>query len=328
MIANEWSGEAPKEPHKRQPVQLSQLGAHETSVLRVASYNIRVDHSADELIKQDASLLEGRTPGQFPWDGHPGSRRQLAADVVSKLGCDLICIQEPSPDQALELQQDFLAAGLPLAIQVLPCTPALWGPGKPAEARNARHGQQWDGNGFIWNCRRLRLEGSLEQFWLSPTPGTPSSAKDAWPDSSEFMRTCVSATFRDLETGKTIRAFSAHFDHQGGKIESAACMMEKIRTDPLLSSADCVLLCGDFNTFPEEEGATYRALVDAAADLLVDVRGEGERTSERGDDTWVTGGRFDHMFLSPSARVLGTAVVVDAPPASDHRPILAEIVLP
>lgn len=329
MATPEWSGVLPEHPHKRCPARLDELGRHESPVLRVASYNIRVDHSQDEKRKSDKTSSE--TPGQYPWDGVPGARRKLAVENIASLACDLICVQEPSPDQAIELQQDFLVAGMSLLIQVMPCDPARWGPGRPVKPREERRGQEWDGNGFIWNCRRLCLDGNLEQFWLSPTLDSPSAAHGVWTGASEFFRTFVAATFKDIVTERKIRAFSAHFDHMGSETreESAKLLMEKVTADANAGKYDCVIVCGDFNTFPTEEGATYRTLVEASEAHLVDIRGLCDKKTHRADDTWCgsTGGRFDHMFVSQSATVKRTAVVEDVLPASDHKPIVAEIML-
>lgn len=328
MATPGWCGRVPADLNRRDAVRLTELGGHEAPVLRMATYNIRVDHSADEQIIQNPAL-GGKTVGQHPWDSFEGARRKLAMENLLALGCDLICLQEPSPDQAIELQQDLLAAGSSLLVQVLPCTPSLWGPGRPCETRAQRHGQEWDGNGFVWDCRRLQLEGNLEQFWFSPTPELPSTASGSWGNASHFFRTCSAATFRDLSTQKRIRAYSAHFDHVDGKVESAKVLMERVRADVSAVACDCILVCGDFNTFPEEHGATYRAIIEAAGSMLVDIRGHGDGKTERGDDTWAgsDGGRFDHMLVSPGAEVLRTAVVDDPQPASDHKPIVAEICL-
>eukprot|EP01047_Picozoa_sp_COSAG01_P041498 COSAG01_NODE_3563_length_5927_cov_6.552239_5_plen_279_part_00 len=251
----------------------------------------------------------------------------------------LIAIQEPSPDQAWEMQQDLLTRREPLAVRVLPCSPDLWGPGRPASPREGRHGQQWDGNGFIWNTTRLELATTgvgLESFWLSPTPDVPSSAQGAWAGASEFCRMATVATFVDVQTRKTVRAFSVHFDHTTPtvKIQSAHVLMERVKSDVSSGDYDCVVVFGDFNTFTTERGETYRGLVAAAGGMVIDIRGVGDRKTHRADDTWAhwpgsgdAGGRFDHIFTSSLAAVVRTAVVEDDLPASDHRPVVAEIVL-
>ena len=113
---------------------------------------------------------------------------------------------------------------------------------------------------------------------------------------------------------------------------------------------------GAVNTFLDREGACYRALLEAAADVVVDVRdadGALEMDAGRGAATWEgwatnayarahradqrCGLRYDQIFVSRAVRVLHSYVPELMPEqhrglgglyASDHLPIVADLLLP
>ena len=229
--------------------------SHPATTVRVGCYNIRVDHDADQ----------GKS---YAWE----HRRPLAAAAVAQLDCDLLLLQEPGPIMAAQLASDL---GDAYRVAVLPCDPAAWA------ADEAPVGQRSDGNGFIWQPARVEMLGDPTSFWLSEEPASPDAP--AW-DASPFQRTCVEARFRHRQSGHTLHAFSAHFDHLGGeaRIASARLVMARAGAAVAAASADgmrkatstTVLLGGDFNTFPDSGGReTYEALrADAANARMRDIR--------------------------------------------------------
>lgn len=295
-------------------------------VLRVGSYNIRVDHSAD-----DGTQHEWRY------------RRPLTATAISRLDCDLLLIQEPGPPAAADIADDI---GAEYAVAVEPCDPSKW-----SDPSTRKQGQEFDGNGFVWRKARLELIGEIGRIYLSTTPDMPGGG--LW-DGSPFSRTAVEARFKDRQNGAVWHCFSAHFDHLGeqARIESAKLLMA--RAAAAAGNGITVVVAGDFNTFPDAFGPeTYAALAEGAESAgLVDVRAapdvevvdfgvsghswkgwEGqkfcrrqnvEQHAARGQDA----SRFDHMFVSRSASVRWTGVVEEAAwaDASDHVPLLAEFI--
>ena len=303
--------------------------------LRIGTYNIQVDHDRDISTWRE-------------WQ----HRRPLAVNAVAALDCDLLLIQEPGPSMAVDLNADL---GPEFRVQTTPCDPAMWSPGSEDEPKV---GQAFDGNGFIWRTSRLQLLGDIQTVWLSRTPEQPSKGVPTAWDSSEFCRTMVKANFKDLQTGRTVRAISAHLDHHGetARVESAKLVMA--HAHEAHTEGATVVVGGDFNTFPEHEAhgpQTYAALVDAArVGGFVDVRAAAAAHVDFGvgEDSWkgwpgakfcraenranypdpVLGqdsSRFDQLFVHGSEVVSFTGVVEESSwaPASDHVPIVAEIAL-
>ena len=134
--------------------------------LRVASYNIRVDHTDDITTLHDWGSM----------------RRGLVASSILGLDADLIALQEPSPSQAKDLETDL---GPEWGVDVLACDPDAWdahGKDGPSE------GDAREGNGIAWRKTRFKLiQGTC--FWLSPTPDEPSGEAAAWGGTS-YQRTC------------------------------------------------------------------------------------------------------------------------------------------
>jgi len=98
-------------------------GTNAVSHLRIASYNVRVDHSQDLSTIHDWPL-----------------RRNLVVSSLRALRADLIGIQEPSPPQGQHMQKDL---GDRYGVHVSACNPDLWESLKPEEPI----GQARDGNG-------------------------------------------------------------------------------------------------------------------------------------------------------------------------------------
>ena len=186
--------------------------------VRVASYNIRVDHTDDRGTVHD-----------WPY------RRALVTSSIVALRADVIGLQEPSPTQAEHLQVDL---GPAWGVAVAACDPEAWraaGPAGPAE------GQKRDGNGVAWRRDRLRLL-SMDDFAL--------------PSDSPFKRTCVVARLLDRASGCELSLLSAHFDHAGADVlgrgsaarrASAALVMARARAELERGGggARAVLVTGD-----------------------------------------------------------------------------------
>lgn len=311
--------------------------------MRIASYNLRVDHDADVGTVHVWSL-----------------RRPLVVSSIRALAADLIGVQEPSPLQAKEIEHDL---GSEWGVAVTPCDPEAW----IAAGESGPDGQVRDGNGFVWRRERLELLQDVETIWLSPEPSKPFPSQDgngAW-GGSKFQRTCVFGLFKDLATGKKLAVFSAHFDHMHSDdlatdkdkapSRSAELVMSRARSE--LSSADVVIVMGDFNTFQDRGGACYSSLVAAAQNVFCDIRdspGCYEIDAGRGDSSWEGwednafarskkgDQRYDQLFIGASNegmyKATRTAVIEERfmidfegkrlkVYASDHLPIVADLLL-
>ena len=84
---------------------------HAGSMLRVASYNVRVDHTEDYDTVHDWPL-----------------RRRPVASTILGLGADLVALQEPSPVQVDDLEADL---GPEWGVAAAPCDPDAWAATEP-----------------------------------------------------------------------------------------------------------------------------------------------------------------------------------------------------
>ena len=106
--------------------------------LRIASYNVRVDHHEDT-----------GTVHEWP------QRRMLVASTILGLQADIVALQEPSAMQAADLQADL---GSEWCVAVTSCDPDAWeAASEQGLAEGPLDGQSRDGNGLAWRRSRLRL---------------------------------------------------------------------------------------------------------------------------------------------------------------------------
>jgi len=338
--------------------------------LRAASYNIRVDHTDDRGTVHD-----------WPY------RRALVTSSIVALRADVIGLQEPSPTQAAHLQVDL---GPAWGVAVAACDPEAWraaGPTGPAE------GQKRDGNGVAWRRDRLRLL-SMDDFALpSDSPFKRSCVVARLRDRASGCELSLLSAHFDHEGDDELGRGSA------ARRASAALVMARARAELERGGggARAVLVTGDctpppssnprlattrslhqhphcnrprlplltrvrsctVNTFLDRRGDCYRALVEAAGGMLLDVRdadGAVEVDAGRGASSWegwLTNAwarahrgdqRYDQVFVSRAVRVLRSSVPEERYPseersrrgeggsgyeyASDHLPIVVDLLLP
>jgi len=309
--------------------------------LRIASWNVRVDHTDD-----------------FGTIHEWSQRRALVASSILALSADIIAIQEASPTQAADIEAEL---GPEWGVAITACDPDAWAnePGYgPAD------GQAREGNGILWRKSRVDLLDSTT-LWLTPEPEGPwRRATPAWPDSSPYQRTCTVSQLFDSLTGQRVGVLSAHFDdtgddsiaNGGSQARRQAAALVMARAQDLISGkqVDLSVVCGVMNTFEDREGAAYSALYTAADGQLVDVRdvpGIREVDVGRGHASWegwetnewrreaAGDQRYDQMFISAGIDVRRTSVVEERYVtewqgeyhwvyASDHLPLYADLLLP
>lgn len=247
-----------------------------SKLLRIASYNIRVDHMDDN------NTIHC-------WK----ERRKLVLSSIVSLKADIIALQEPSPFQEMYLKRGFLSLGVDYGCEIFPCDP----PSSSQLLKNSNKpiigGQELDGNGFCWRKDKYELL-SLDHFHL-PSP--------------KYKRTCVVGKFRSivLAQGLVVVVLSTHFDHEGKddignsatswyRRESARRVMKRahIELQELSNNTNdtvVVFVCGDFNTFKDREGDCYKTLLKEGKGqqntAFVDVRDLGiELNAGRDGCTW------------------------------------------
>lgn len=320
--------------------------------LRVATYNVRVDHPEDVGTFHDWPMRCG-----------------LVASTIESLAADVIALQETSSAQITDLRT---ALGSDWGVEAANCDPEAWttcpdatGPADPGRR---------EGNGLVWRRSRLQFL-DVKTFWLSSSPDAPWPVEaimdengnergwvGAW-GGSPYQRTCMLVRFKDLRTGRTVAVMSTRFDNAGddqletggaeSRRQAAALVMERARMI-MQKGADVVCVCGDFATFHDRQGATHSALTAAADGALVDVReaaGVLETDSGRGSSSWegwennpwrreaAGEQRYDQIFVSANAQVARATVFEARYPlywdgdyvwvyASEHLPVVADVLIP
>lgn len=268
-----------------------------TLSVNVMSFNIRYDNPND---------------GENAWS----KRRALVAHTMQFHQAALVGLQE-----ALKSQLDELSTLMPAYAWV--------GCGRD----DGKEGGEYSAILYLKGRFELLASGT---FWLSETPERAGSM--GWD--AAITRIATWARFKDRHSGKVFYHFNTHFDHVGERAreESAKLLLEKIRS---LAAATAVIVTGDFNA--AETSLPYQTLtgkplggVQKTEPLLFDARKKSELQSFGPDYTFHGFGqaaertRIDHIFVSTHFSVLRHAAISDACEgryASDHLPVLAEVVL-
>ena len=100
---------------------------------------------------------------------------------------------------------------------------------------------------ILFNHNKYKLIKS-STFWLSETPGTPSTGWDA-----ALNRVCTYGLFEDIVSKKKIWIFNTHFDHVGNEARSKSTRLIVKKINELNSHNYPVVLMGDLNLTPEKE---------------------------------------------------------------------------
>ena len=294
------------------------------SRIRVLSYNVRYDNRHD---------------GHDAWY----ARRDGVGDLVRFHRPDVAAFQEPLPGQREDLR-DRLAE---YAVVGRGRDPGGDGEGCPIGVRRDR-----------W---RVTDDGT---FWLSETPGEPSTGWDAThPRIATWVRIHPRASPESpvAPADRSFLVVNTHFDHMGSRArcESARLLAERIPElaaetggsgDAEADGTDVddgngrspVVLVGDLNCTAGSE--PHRILIgersanggesppatpglrDAAA--AADVR-HGPATSITDFARLIDGRRIDHVFVSPGMGVEAFATLADRDDRgrypSDHLPVLARL---
>ncbi|TLP74222.1 endonuclease/exonuclease/phosphatase family protein [Nesterenkonia sphaerica] len=262
------------------------IGPVEAPAVHVMSWNIRRRISRPSLKAAD------RWPQRAP-----RLRRLLAAERPTVVG-----VQEALADQAFVVQESLGERY------------RMLGRGRGTAGRG-------EGNPIIYDASRLELL-DWEQFALSKRPRKAGSR--SW--GSVYPRIMVSATFRDLSTGRSFLAINTHLDHISAPARlRAARMLRKAVTGSGLP----VIITGDFNA--AAEAPPLREL--QSGELLLDTWAAARRhlspewdTLARYHPPTVSGARIDWILCSPSFQVSSAAINAVRHCggwASDHLPVQA-----
>lgn len=264
----------------------------EPSYIRVMTFNIRYDEPQD---KENA------------WP----NRKELVASMIRFHHADLVGVQEALARQLKDLERllpDYSWVGVGRA------------DGKAAGEFSA----------VLYRKNRFKhLESST--FWLSETPQVPSAGWDA-----ALPRIVTWIKLRDLQTGKIFYHFNTHFDHRGVRARGESARLLLDRTAQIAGNLPAVVT-GDFNFTESSDG--YKLLTkknSEKASALRDARYVSEHGHHGPTSTFnefkglIPDRKIDYVFVKGNIRVLQHGVLSDTWDgrfASDHLPVLAEIVL-
>ncbi len=264
----------------------------EPSHIRVMTFNIRYDEPQD---KENA------------WP----NRKELVASMIRFHHADLVGVQEALASQLRDLEKllpEYSWVGVGRT------------DGKAAGEFSA----------ILYRRSRFKqLESST--FWLSETPEVSSKGWDA-----ALPRIVTWIKLRDLQTGKIFYHFNTHFDHRGvrARYESARLLLD--RTAQISKDLPAVVT-GDFNFTESSDG--YKLLTAKNSkknSILRDARYVSEHGHHGPTSTFnefkalIPDRKIDYVFVKGNIRVLQHGVLSDTWDgrfASDHFPVLAEIVL-
>ena len=272
---------------------------------RVLSYNVRYANRGDH---HDA------------WH----DRRDAVGRLVRFHRPDVAAFQEPLPEQRDDLRERL--------------------PGYEFVGRGREAGGEGEGCPIAVRSDRWEVTES-DTFWLSETPGEPSTGWDA-----SYPRIATWARVRTVDGGAELLVVNTHFDHVSAhaRRESARLLRERVPETAAADGGDSdetppVVLVGDLNCTPgsephrvlvgdesgTREGATTGdtlSLRDAAP--AADLR-HGPETSLTDFARLIDGRRIDHALVSPEVAVDAFATLTDRDDRgrypSDHLPILARL---
>lgn len=259
--------------------------------LRVITFNIRYDEPRD---------------GVNAW----ANRKEKVASIIRFHKADVVGVQEALLTQLRDLERllpDFAWCGV--------------------GRTDGKEGGEY--SAILYRKSRFQLL-KCETFWLSETPENAGSM--GWD--AAYPRIVTWAKFKDRVSKNVFIHFNTHFDHRGEKArtESASLILKRIGE---ISGNTPYFFTGDLNV--KEDSQAYKTLKTGSASVhLLDAKYASSNGSFGGDSTFSAfkelqpGNKIDYIFVREGTRVLEHGVLADQWNglwASDHLPVLAEIVL-
>lgn len=269
----------------------SAVTAAEQRAIDVMSFNIRYGTAVD---------------GDNHWD----NREAQVCEVIRDHSPDVVGLQE-----ALGFQIGHVLATVP-------------GYGGIGEGRDG--GIAGEYSAILYRTARFNVSDS-GTFWLSDTPGVPSSH---WGNAC--VRICTWARFVDRQSGQVFYLYNTHLDHQSqpSREKSVRLIVERIRSR---AHADPFVLTGDFNAGEDNPAIRYLAgdgteadaarppLLDAFRVLHPDVVEVGTFNGFTGK---TDGDKIDYVFVTPETEVLSAEIARtnrEGRYPSDHFPVTARL---
>ena len=234
--------------------------------------------------------------GEYSWP----YRRDAAAAMILDQRPAVFGVQE-----ALPLQLDFISEKCPMYRWV--------GVGREDGVSGGEH------MSVFYDTTRVALK-KWGTYWLSETPEEPSFGWDA-----ACKRTATWLLLDDLSAGKSFYFVNTHLDHVGVEARRRGLLLLVERIGKMNPENYPMILCGDFNIFPDNPG------LEDLRPLMLDAR-ETAPVTDWGI-TWHDWGRaqgkgpIDYIwykgFSSCTEFARVTQPYLDCPYVSDHYPVTA-----
>lgn len=216
--------------------------------------------------------------GEDRWD----NRKARIAELIKDHDPDLVGLQE-----ALRGQLNDLSAALPAYGEI--------GVGRDDGKEAGEYAA------ILYRKERLEPLDS-GTFWFSETPEVPGSR--SW--GNRVVRICTWARFKDRQTGRTVRIYNLHLDHesQPSRVKGVALLAERIAAR---GDDDPVIVTGDFNAAEDNPAiAAMKAPPAGLVDTFRLAHPEGPEAPEAGTFNNFgrpggAAGKIDYIFVQPTA---------------------------
>jgi endonuclease/exonuclease/phosphatase family metal-dependent hydrolase len=179
--------------------------------------------------------------------------------------------------------------------------------------------------GIVYDARALTVL-DVRHRWLSGTPEVPGSVA---PD-AHLPRMLTAARFHDPASGTAFTVVATHLDHVGAqaRIDGARLVAREAHR----ADAGPTVVLGDVN---DTAGSpAYEVLLGAGLHDALEPRDRPARRLRTfvglEQDLTGEGDQIDWLFVTPDVLVRDAwvdAAPLDAPLASDHRPLVADLEL-
>lgn len=234
--------------------------------------------------------------GDNAWD----NRKEASAAMLEDLRPDVFGVQE-----AYAFQVDYILANCPVYKAV--------GVGRNDGSSEGEH------MSVFYNAEKLELI-DWGTYWLSETPEVPSKSWDA-----KYNRTATWTLLRDKSTGRRLFFVNTHLDHKGVVARKESLALIHRRITAMNPDGAPMILVGDFNLFPDDEGLTdLNKLMKSARCTAIDADTMGSFNGWGKSETIIDYIYYSGFRVCRQFRVISRKYA-DKPYISDHYPIMADL---
>jgi endonuclease/exonuclease/phosphatase family metal-dependent hydrolase len=232
-------------------------------------------------------------------------RKDFLIDVIKEQNADVVGLQE-----ALASQIDEIVAAIP-AYGVI-------GVGRDDGARKGEYAA------ILFRRDRFQVSDA-GTFWFSDTPNTIAST--SW--GNRITRICTWARLVDRD-GRAFWHFNVHLDHESQPSRERSAQLLRRRIDARASTAEPVVVTGDFNAGEKNPAVAAMTAGGIFADTFRVAHADEQTvgTFTGFDVTKTAGEKIDYVFAPAGAEVLRAEIVRTARAGrtpSDHFPVVAQI---